>query len=130
MNATILHVVISQPGDDSQPPVRPWFGTFFDRRSMNAAELKKLIPYLRRCNFMLQAGEPHDARPDVRILPDGTVIRFTEDSLFEVSDPTGRVEFWDPVTGEKHRTDEVGGKASPASYSTCDMPSGRRGSRR
>lgn len=33
VNATILHVVISQPGYDRQPAVRPWFGTYFDRRS-------------------------------------------------------------------------------------------------
>ena len=42
VNATILHVVISQPGDDAEPPVRPWFGTFFDRRSKNAEELARL----------------------------------------------------------------------------------------
>ncbi len=96
VNATILHVVISQPGDDSAPPVRPWFGTFFDRRSKNAAEMKKLVPYLRRCNFMLQQGRPADGRTDTRILTDGTRIRFNEKSLFEVSFPDGRTELWDP----------------------------------
>ena len=63
VNATVLHVVISQPGDETEPPVRPWFGTFFDRRSRNAAEMKKLVPYLRRCNFMLQQGRPADVAP-------------------------------------------------------------------
>ena len=101
VNATILHVVISQPGDDSEPPVRPWFGTFFDRRSKNAAETKKLVEYCRRCNFMLQAGQPFDGKPDERILDDGTRIRFTEDSLFEVSFPGGRTELWNPVTCQR-----------------------------
>ena len=46
INAIILHVMISQPGDPSQPAVRPWFGTFFDRRSQHAADLKPLVTYL------------------------------------------------------------------------------------
>ena len=100
VNATILHVVISQPGDEAEPAVRPWFGTFFDRRSRNAAEMKKLVPYLRRCNFMLQQGRPADGRTDTRILPDGTCIRFTEQSLFEVVFPDGRTETWNPVSGK------------------------------
>lgn len=99
VNATILHVVISQPGDDAEPPVRPWFGTFFDRRSRNASEMKKLVPYLRRCNFMLQQGRRESGRADARILTDGTRIRFTEQSLFEVVFPDGRTETWNPVSG-------------------------------
>lgn len=98
VNATILHVVISQPGDDAEPPMRPLFGTFFDRRSKNVAEMKKLVPYLRRCNFMLQQGRAADGRTDTRILPDGTRIRFTEQSLFEVVFPDGRTETWNPVS--------------------------------
>ena len=96
INATILHVVISQPGDDIEPPVRPWFGTFFDRRSKNAADMKRLVDYCRRCNFMLQAGKSHDGKTDERILDDGTIIRFTADSLFEVTFPDGLKEFWNP----------------------------------
>ena len=96
INATILHVVISQPGDESEPPVRPWFGTFFDRRSKNAADTKRLVDYCRRCNFMLQAGKPHEGKTDERILDDGTIIRFTPDSLFEVSFPDGHRELWNP----------------------------------
>ena len=96
INATILHVVISQPGDDTEPPVRPWFGTFFDRRSKNAADTKRLVDYCRRCNFMLQAGKPHEGKTDERILDDGTIIRFTPDSLFEVTFPDGRKETWNP----------------------------------
>ena len=97
INATILHVVISQPGDDRLPAVRPWFGTYFDRRSRNASQLKPLVEYLRRCNFMLQLGKPYNGATDCRILPDGTRIRFTEQSLFEVTFPDGHQESWDPA---------------------------------
>ncbi|MCR4914327.1 MAG: hypothetical protein K6A96_01015 [Prevotella sp.] len=100
INATILHVMISQPGDDHQPAVRPWFGTFFDRRSRNAADLKPLVQYLRRCNFMLQLGEPYEGANDSRIMDDGTIIRFTEESLFEVTFPDGNQEKWNPATAD------------------------------
>ena len=103
VNATILHVVISQPGDDSEPPVRPWFGTYFDRRSRHASELKRLVEYCRRCNYMLQLGRQHDGQPDERILEDGTIIRFTPDSCFEIVWPSGKVESWDPATGKRSR---------------------------
>ena len=106
INATILHVVISQPGDESEPPVRPWFGTFFDRRSKNAADTKRLVDYCRRCNFMLQAGKPHEGKTDERILDDGTIIRFTPDSLFEVTFPDGRKETWDPEQPKENRNEE------------------------
>ena len=43
VNAIILHIMISQPGDPSQPAVRPWFGTFFDRRSQHAADFWKKV---------------------------------------------------------------------------------------
>ena len=97
INATILHVMISQPGDDRKPAVRPWFGTFFDRRSQNASELKPLVKYLRRCNFMLQLGKPYNNIPDCRITDDGIIIRFTDDSLFEVTFPDGHRELWNPT---------------------------------
>jgi hypothetical protein len=101
INATILHVIISQPGDDSKPAVRPWFGTYFDRRSQHAQDLKPLVTYLRRCNFMLQLGKLLDGSYDQRILPDGTTIRFTDDSRFEVTFPDGHQELWDPMQGSK-----------------------------
>jgi len=63
-------VVISQPGNPRKPAVRPWFGTYFDRRSKNAA--------------------------DQRILPNSTIIRFTDDSQFEVTFPDGHQETWNP----------------------------------
>ena len=99
VNATILHVVISQPGDDFAPAVRPWFGTFFDRRSKNAAEVKTLVDYCRRCNYMLRLGVPKDGASDCRVLADGTEIRFTEDSLFEVRGSDGTLTTYDPTTG-------------------------------
>ncbi len=96
VNATILHVVISQPGDDRKPAVRPWFGTFFDRRSKHAADLKPLVEYLRRCNFMLQLGRPHNEAADCRIMDDGTLISFNQDSKFEIIFPDGHREIWNP----------------------------------
>lgn len=98
INASILHVVISQPGDDREPAVRPWFGTYFDRRSAHAADVKPLVEYLRRCNFMLQLGNPYNNATDQRIMDDGTVIRFTDDSQFEITFPNGTREIWNPVT--------------------------------
>ena len=99
INATILHVVVSQPGDDRKPAVRPWFGTYFDRRSKNSADMKPLVTYLRRCNFMLQLGHPVDGFNDQRIMADGTIIRFTDDSQFEVTFPNGHQELWNPMHG-------------------------------
>lgn len=101
INATILHVVISQPGDPQKPAVRPWFGTFFDRRSKNAGDMKRLVTYLRRCNFMLQLGHPYNGATDVRQLNDGTIVRFNGDSLFEVTFKGGRKVLWNPETGEQ-----------------------------
>lgn len=99
INATILHVMISQPGNDKEPAVRPWFGTFFDRRSQHASDLKRFVSYLRRCNFMLQLGKSYRNATDQRILDDGTLIRFTDDSQFEVTTPDGRRETWNPMQG-------------------------------
>ena len=97
VNATILHVMVSQPGDDRQSAVRPWFGTYFDRRSQHAADLKPLVTYLRRCNFMLQLGRPCDGTTDCRRMDDGTLVRFTDDSQFEVTFPDGHKETWNPA---------------------------------
>ena len=99
INASILHVMISQPGDERKPAVRPWFGTFFDRRSQHAADLKPLVQYLRRCNFMLQLGRPYHGSTDQRIMDDGTIVRFTDDSQFEVTFPDGSKETWNPCQG-------------------------------
>ena len=88
--------MISQPGNPKEPAVRPWFGTYFDRRSAHASDLKPLVQYLRRCNFMLQLGRPLDGAADRRIMDDGTIVRFTDDSKFEVTFPDGSKELWNP----------------------------------
>lgn len=95
VNANILHLVVSQPGDDTKEPVRPWFGNFFDRRSQNAVEVPRLVRYLKRCNFLLQQGKPLGERTDARILDDGTTIELMEDGLFRVS-RGDVVETWNP----------------------------------
>lgn len=100
INATILHVIISQPGDERKPAVRPWFGTFFDRRSKNASDLKPLVTYLRRCNFMLQLGKPMNGATDIRQMGDGTIIRFTDNSMFDITFPDGQREIWNPEVPE------------------------------
>lgn len=96
VNASILHVLISQPGNDSEPAVRPWFGTYFDRRSKNSSELKPLVEYLRRCNFMLQLGKLKVGTSDCRMLEDGTIIQFTPDSNFLITFADGYQELWNP----------------------------------
>ena len=60
--------------------------------------MKPLVEYLRRCNFMLQLGRPHNGASDQRIMDDGAIIRFTEDSNFEVTFPGGHQEIWNPQT--------------------------------
>ena len=55
---------------------------------------------------MLQLGKPLDGANDRRILSDGTFIRFTDDSLFEVIFPDGHQELWNPMQGittRRHR---------------------------
>lgn len=68
----------------------------FDRRSANAGEMKNLVTYLRRCNFMLQLGKPFSHSTDTRIMEDSTLIRFTDDSMFEVTFPDGETQTWNP----------------------------------
>lgn len=75
-------------------------GGTFNSRSQNAKDLKPLVSYLRRCNFMLQLGKPYNNATDCRIMEDGTTIRFTDDSKFEVTFPDGTHETWDPIHDE------------------------------
>lgn len=63
----------------------------------SAADVKPLVQYLCRCNFMLQLGKPYNNATDQRIMDDGTIIRFTDDSQFEVTFPDGRKEKWNPI---------------------------------
>ena len=51
---------------------------------------------------MLQLGKPYNDATDQRILDDGTIIRFTDDSQFEVTFPNGHKEVWNPlISSEK-----------------------------
>ena len=106
VNANILHLVVSQPGDDTKEPVRPWFGNFFDRRSQNAAEVPRLVRYLKRCNFLLQQGKPLGERTDARILDDGTTIELMEDGRFRVS-RGDVVETWNPEVSKPRQRRDV-----------------------
>jgi hypothetical protein len=45
---------------------------------------------------MLQLGHPLNGATDVRLLDDGTTIRFTPDSKFEIAFPDGKIELWNP----------------------------------
>jgi hypothetical protein len=53
---------------------------------------------------MLQIGKPFNGATDCRILNDGTKIRFTEESLFEVTFPDGRQEYWNPAQQQPSAT--------------------------
>lgn len=46
---------------------------------------------------MLQLGKPLGETADQRIMDDGTIIRFTDNSLFEVTFPDGHQERWNPA---------------------------------
>lgn len=61
---------------------------------------KSIVTSLRRCNFMLQIGQPYHGATDQRIMDDGTRIRFTDDSMFEITFPDGHQELWNPMQKE------------------------------
>ena len=46
---------------------------------------------------MLQLGKPLGGASDQRIMADGIIIRFTDNSLFEVTFPDGHQESWNPA---------------------------------
>ena len=58
VNSTLLHVYIAQPHDHPQPGINAWFGTEFNRKNTWFQEAGSYFDYLRRCNFMLQQGQP------------------------------------------------------------------------
>lgn len=58
VNSTLLHVYISQPHDNPKPGINAWFGTEFNRKNTWFNMAKPYFDYLRRCNFMLQQGNP------------------------------------------------------------------------
>lgn len=55
INNTLLHVYISQPGDET-PGMNAWFGTEFNRNNTWFPQLDLFTSYLKRVNFMLQQG--------------------------------------------------------------------------
>lgn len=55
INNTLLHVYISQPGDET-PGMNAWFGTEFNRNNTWFSHIDLFTTYLKRVNFMLQQG--------------------------------------------------------------------------
>lgn len=58
INNTLLHVFIEQPYDDKVPGVNAGFGTEFNRNNTWFYQGKAFVDYVRRCNFLLQQGQP------------------------------------------------------------------------
>ena len=56
INATLLHLFIQQPDDDTFPGVSAPFGNDFQRKNTWFAQMDLFTDYLRRCNMMLQQG--------------------------------------------------------------------------
>lgn len=56
INATLLHVYITQPYEDKNPGVNAWFGTEFNRKNTWFSQIDVYIRYLKRVNYMLQQG--------------------------------------------------------------------------
>lgn len=50
---------------------------------------------------MLQLGHSYQGATDQRIMDDGTIIRFTDDSQFEIIFPDGHQEIWDPIASTR-----------------------------
>lgn len=55
INNTLLHVWISQPGEEL-PGLNAWFGTEFNRHNAWFPHMDLFTDYLKRCNYMLQQG--------------------------------------------------------------------------
>lgn len=55
INNTLLHVYITQPGDEL-PGMNAWFGTEFNRNNTWFSHMDLFTAYLKRVNYMLQQG--------------------------------------------------------------------------
>lgn len=55
INNTLLHVYITQPGDEL-PGMNAWFGTEFNRNNTWFSHIDLFTVYLKRVNYMLQQG--------------------------------------------------------------------------
>ena len=51
-------------------------------------------------NNALQLGKPMNGATDIRQMSDGTIIRFTDNSMFEITFPDGHKEIWNPEIPE------------------------------
>lgn len=58
VNQTLLHLYIHQPDESAYPGVNAWFSTEFNRKNTWFDQGKAFIDYLRRCNYLLQQGNP------------------------------------------------------------------------
>ena len=56
INATLLHLFIQQPDDDTLPGISAPFGNDFQRKNTWFSQIDLFTDYLRRCNLMLQQG--------------------------------------------------------------------------
>jgi len=56
INATLLHVYITQPYEDKAPGVNARFGNEFNRKNTWFSQIDVYIQYLKRVNYMLQQG--------------------------------------------------------------------------
>ena len=56
INATLLHLFIQQPDDETLPGISAWFGNEFNRKNTWFRQMDLFTDYLRRCNLMLQQG--------------------------------------------------------------------------
>lgn len=58
VNQTLLHLYIHQPDESNYPGLNAWFSTEFNRKNTWFYQGKAFIDYLRRCNYLLQQGNP------------------------------------------------------------------------
>jgi hypothetical protein len=58
VNSSLLHVYIQQYDNDSYPGVDAWFGVEFNRKNTWFPHFDLFSQYLRRCNYLLQQGQP------------------------------------------------------------------------
>lgn len=58
INSTLLHLFIQQPYEERTPGMNAWFSTEFNRKNSWFAYSKPFFDYIRRCNFILQHGQP------------------------------------------------------------------------
>ncbi len=57
INATLLHLYIQQPDDETLPGISAPFGNDFQRKNTWFQQMDIFTDYLRRCNLLLQQGQ-------------------------------------------------------------------------